>query len=47
MEQTLKPGESQIFTMLFFIDPSLDKDKELDDIKELVFTYRLSEYTSL
>jgi len=45
-EQTLKPGESQIFTMVFFLDPSLDKDKELDNIKDLVFTYKFSEYKS-
>jgi len=45
-EQTLKPGESQIFTMVFFLDPSLDLDKELDDITDLVFTYSLTEYTS-
>ena len=45
-EQTLNPGESQIFTMVFFLDPSLDSDKDLEDIKDLVFTYHLSEYTS-
>ena len=45
-EQTLKPGESQIFTMVFFLDPILDSDKKLDDILDLVFTYRLSKYTS-
>ena len=45
-EQTLAPGESQIFTMVFFLDPSLDNDNKLKDIKELVFTYRLSEYKS-
>ena len=45
-EQTLKPGESQLFTMVFFLDPSLDSDKELNDITDLVFTYKLSEYKS-
>lgn len=45
-EQTLAPGESQIFTMVFFLDPSLDLDKDLDNIKDLVFTYQLSEYKS-
>ena len=45
-EQTLAPGESQIFTMVFFLDPSLDSDKDLDNIKDLVFTYQLSEYKS-
>ena len=45
-EQTLKPGESQIFTMVFFLDTSLDADKNLRDITDLVFTYRFSEYKS-
>ena len=45
-EQTLKPGESKIFTMIFYLDPSLDSDKNLDDLKELVFTYEFSEYKS-
>ena len=46
IEQTLKSGESQIFTMVFYIDPSLDSDKNFDDLKELVFTYEFSEYKS-
>ena len=46
IEQTLLPGESQIFTMVFFLDSSLDLDKDLDNIKDLVFTYRFSEYKS-
>ena len=45
-EQTLKPGESKIFSMVFFLDPSLDSDSNLDDLKELVFTYEFSEYKS-
>jgi len=45
-EQTLKPGESKIFTMVFYLDPSLDSDSNLDKLKELVFTYEFSEYTS-
>ena len=46
VEQTLKPGESKIFTMVFFLDPSLDSDSNLDDLKELVFSYDFSEYKS-
>ena len=46
IEQTLKPGESKIFTMVFYLDPSLDSDSNLDKIKELVFTYEFSEYKS-
>ena len=29
-EQTLKPGESKIFTMVFYLDSSLDSDSNLD-----------------
>ena len=43
-EQTLKPGESQIFTMVFYIDPSIDSDWYFDNLEELVFTYEFSEY---
>tara|TARA_B100000700_G_scaffold299035_1_gene365606 strand:+ start:1573 stop:2115 length:543 start_codon:yes stop_codon:yes gene_type:complete len=46
IEQTLKPGESKIFSMVFFLDPSLDFDNNLDNLKELVFTYEFSEYKS-
>ena len=45
-EQILNPGESRIFTMLFFLEPSLDLDENLKDLKELVFTYEFSEYKS-
>ena len=45
-KQTLKPGESKIFTMAFYLDPSLDSDRNLDNLKELVFTYEFSEYKS-
>ena len=45
-EQTLKPAESKIFTMVFYLDPSLDSDSNLDKLKELVFTYEFSEYKS-
>ena len=45
-EQTLKPGESKVFTVVFFLDPSLDSDRNFDDLKELIFTYQFSEYKS-
>ena len=45
-EQTLLPGESKIFTMIFFLDPSMDSVEKLKDLKELVFTYEFSEYKS-
>ena len=46
IEQTLKPEESKIFTMVFYLDPSLDSDSNFDKLKELVFTYEFSEYKS-
>ncbi len=46
VEQTLKSGESKIFTMIFFLDPSIDSDNNFDELKELVFTYEFSEYKS-
>ena len=46
IEQTLKSGESKIFTMVFYVDPSIESDKNFDDLKELVFTYTFSEYKS-
>ena len=45
-EQTLESGESQIFTMVFYIDPSIDSDWYFDNLKELSFTYEFSEYKS-
>jgi len=45
-EQTLKPGESKLFTMVFYIDPSLDSDSNFNNLKELLFTYEFSEYKS-
>ena len=45
-QQTLKPMESKIFTLVFYLDPSLDSDSSLDNLKELVFTYKFSEYKS-
>ena len=42
-EQTLKPGESQIFSMVFFLDSSLDQDSNLSGINDLIVTYRFSE----
>jgi len=45
-EQTLKSGETQIFTMVFYLDPALDTDWYFNDLKELVFTYKFSENKS-
>ena len=45
-EQTLKPGETQIFTLVFYLDPALDTDWYFNDLKELMFTYKFSEFKS-
>ena len=45
-EHTLKPEESKRFTLVFYLDPSLDSDSNFDKLKELVFTYEFSEYKS-
>ena len=42
-EQELKPGETQLFSMVFFLDPSLDLDANLDNLKNISFKYILSE----
>ena len=36
----------QIFTMVFYVDPSIDSDWYFDNLKVLVFTYEFSEYKS-
>jgi len=45
-EQTLKSGEDQIFSLVFYLDSSLDNDANLDELKELILTYKFSEFTS-
>ena len=46
IEQSLEPGASQIFSMAFYIDPSLVKDSKLNHIENLTFIYRFSELKS-
>jgi len=38
-EQTIQPGESLPLPVLFFIDPQLDEDKRLDEIKNVTLSY--------
>ena len=45
-EQTLRPGESKKFTMVFYLDTSLDSDKNFDNLEDLIFTYHFSEIKS-
>lgn len=38
-EQTLKPGESVDMPVVFYIDPAITKDRNLDDLSDIVLSY--------
>lgn len=38
-EQTLKPGETMDFPVVFYVDPSLAKDKTLTDLSTITLSY--------
>jgi len=38
-EQTIQPGESIPLPVIFFVDPQLDEEKRLDDVKDITLSY--------
>ena len=43
----VKPGETKEFPVLFFIDPAMDKDKNLDGITDVTLSYTYFEAKNL
>lgn len=42
-EQTLKPGQSVDMPVTFFVDPDIDKDKDLKNLKTITLSYTFYE----
>lgn len=38
-EQRLEPGESMLMPVTYFIDPELDDERNLDDVREITLSY--------
>ena len=38
-KQRLDPGESATFPVSFYVDPALDKDNNLDEVKDITLSY--------
>ena len=42
-EQRVEPGEEIPLPVLFFVDPQLDEDKRMDEVKEITLSYTFFE----
>jgi len=42
-EQTIQPGEELPLPVLFFVDPQMDEDGRLDDVREITLSYTFFE----
>lgn len=38
-EQSLNPGEKAVYPVLFFVDPSMDKDPDMQDVTTITLSY--------
>ena len=38
-EQTIQPGETLTLPVIFFVDPQMDEDKRLNEVKSITLSY--------
>lgn len=46
VEQTLEPGESVDMPVMFFVDPEMNEDRNLDEVTEIALSYTFFETAS-